>query len=100
MLTKTVGAIYEDGILKLEESMELAEKTRLRVIIELPDPTDDWESAGSNRGGEMRTGLRSLLREPRRKAPPGAGAFDSGHTDTAERAEALLAELGWGEDGV
>jgi hypothetical protein len=28
-----------------------------------------------------------------RKVPPGAGAFDSGHTDTADRAEELLREL-------
>jgi hypothetical protein len=30
--------------------------------------------------------------------PPGAGAFDSGFTDTAERSEELLGELGFGED--
>lgn len=28
--------------------------------------------------------------------PPGAGAFSSGHQDTAERAETLLAETGFG----
>jgi hypothetical protein len=32
------------------------------------------------------------------KLPPGAGAFDSGHRDTAERSEELLGELGFGED--
>ena len=36
-----------------------------------------------------------VTREPR-KSPPGAGAFASGRTDTAERAEALLAETGFG----
>jgi hypothetical protein len=38
-----------------------------------------------------------VVREPRR-VPPGAGAFASGHTDTAERAEELLAEAGFGTD--
>jgi hypothetical protein len=36
-----------------------------------------------------------VTREPR-LAPPGAGAFASGRTDTAERAEAILAETGFG----
>ena len=39
--------------------------------------------------------LAYVTREPRR-APPGAGAFASGHADTAERAEALLDETGFG----
>jgi hypothetical protein len=36
-----------------------------------------------------------VTREPRR-APPGAGAFSSGHVDTAERAEDILGETGFG----
>ena len=36
-----------------------------------------------------------VTREPR-KAPPGAGAFASGRSDTAERAEDTLAETGFG----
>jgi len=39
--------------------------------------------------------LRSYLPQVPRKAPPGAGAFDSGHPDTAERAEEVLGELGF-----
>ena len=39
--------------------------------------------------------LAYVTREPR-KMPPGAGAFASGHTDTADRAEELLAETGFG----
>jgi hypothetical protein len=39
--------------------------------------------------------LAYVTREPR-QAPPGAGAFASGHADTAERAEALLADTGFG----
>lgn len=36
-----------------------------------------------------------VTREPR-PAPPGAGAFASGRTDTAERAEEILTETGFG----
>jgi hypothetical protein len=36
-----------------------------------------------------------VTREPR-KAPPGAGAFTSGRSDTADRAEEILAETGFG----
>lgn len=37
-----------------------------------------------------------VSREPRR-APPGAGAFSSGRTDTAARAEEILAATGFGD---
>lgn len=44
-------------------------------------------------------GGRSLRHQTgSRRLPPGAGAFDSGYTDTAERSEDLLDELGFGED--
>jgi hypothetical protein len=36
-----------------------------------------------------------VAREPKR-VPPGAGAFASSHADTAERAEELLGEAGFG----
>jgi hypothetical protein len=36
-----------------------------------------------------------VTREPQ-KAPPGAGAFSSGRSDTADRAEDILAETGFG----
>jgi len=36
-----------------------------------------------------------VTREPRKK-PPGAGAFSSGRADTADRAEEILAETGFG----
>ena len=36
-----------------------------------------------------------LAREPT-TGPPGAGAFASGRTDTADRVEAVLAETGFG----
>ena len=37
-----------------------------------------------------------LTREPH-KVPPGAGAFASGHTDTADRTEAVLKNTGFGD---
>ena len=45
----------------------------------------------------IREALRSHLSKQPRGLSPGGGAFDSGHTDTAERAEELLGELGFGE---
>jgi hypothetical protein len=39
--------------------------------------------------------LAYVTREPR-KAPPGVGAFASGRADTAERADEVLAETGFG----
>jgi hypothetical protein len=36
-----------------------------------------------------------VTREPR-QAPPGAGAWSSGHADTADRAEAILTDTGFG----
>jgi hypothetical protein len=41
--------------------------------------------------------LAYVTREPR-KAPPGAGAFASGKTDTAARAEEVLAATGFGRE--
>ena len=47
----------------------------------------------------LREELRKYLsRKPRPELPPGAGAFDSGHSDTAERAEEILRETGFGRD--
>ena len=46
----------------------------------------------------IREALRNHLQERPAKMPPGAGAFDSGRTDTAERAEDLLNKTGFGED--
>ncbi len=40
-----------------------------------------------------------VTREPSR-TPPGAGAFASGHADTAERADKLLDETGFGATPV
>jgi hypothetical protein len=44
----------------------------------------------------VRDAVRAYVtREPRR-APPGAGAFASGHADTAERADEVLGRTGFG----
>ena len=45
----------------------------------------------------IREALREQLRKNVRPRSSYGGAFDSGHTDTAERAEELLGELGFGE---
>jgi hypothetical protein len=44
----------------------------------------------------IREALRSYLRREPGGRPPGAGAFASGRTDTAEKAEAHLRTLGFG----
>ena len=46
----------------------------------------------------IREALRAYFEHRPKSIPPGAGAFQSGHVDTAERAEELLGELGFGED--
>lgn len=48
----------------------------------------------------IRKTLREKLTLRSRPRSRYAGAFDSGHTDTAERAEELLSELGFGEDSL
>ena len=45
----------------------------------------------------IREALREYLAQKPRKLPPGAGEFDSGFTDTAERVDEVLAESGFGE---
>lgn len=44
----------------------------------------------------LREAVRSYLAPTPRRPPPGAGAFDSGFSDTAERAEEILEETGFG----
>jgi hypothetical protein len=43
----------------------------------------------------IRAALRAYLGSRPFNLPPGAGAFDSGKPDTAERSEELLEELGF-----
>ena len=44
----------------------------------------------------VREAVEAYLSDPA-PGPPGAGAFASGRTDTAERAEDLLGDLGFGD---
>ena len=45
----------------------------------------------------IREAVRSYLGGRELKAPPGGGAFDSGKTTTAARAEQVLRQSGFGE---
>jgi hypothetical protein len=47
----------------------------------------------------IREALDSYVRRTGARLPPGIAGFDSGHRDTAERAEELLAQTGFGEEG-
>lgn len=44
----------------------------------------------------VREAVQAYVSRERRTAPPGAGAFGSGHTDTAANAEDILAQTGFG----
>jgi hypothetical protein len=44
----------------------------------------------------VRDAVRAYVGKAPRQVPPGAGAFASGHRDTAERVDAVLAETGFG----
>ena len=44
----------------------------------------------------VREAVQAYVSRERRAPPPGAGAFSSGHTDTADRAEDILAKTGFG----
>jgi ribbon-helix-helix CopG family protein len=46
----------------------------------------------------IREALNGYVHRAGGRLPPGIGAFDSGHSDTAERAEEILRETGFGED--
>ena len=45
----------------------------------------------------VREALDGYVHRSRSRMPPGIGGFDSGHRDTAERAEEILRETGFGE---
>lgn len=44
----------------------------------------------------IREAVRTYVTRAPRQRPPGAGEFASGRTDTAERADDILAETGFG----
>ncbi|HSL22654.1 MAG TPA: CopG family transcriptional regulator [Vicinamibacterales bacterium] len=45
----------------------------------------------------VREAVRAYVTREPREGPPGAGAFSSGRRDTAEKAEEVLAETGFGD---
>ena len=47
MITKTVEATYEDGVLTLDEPVDLAWRSRVRVQIEIPLPGDGLPESGA-----------------------------------------------------
>ena len=59
------------------------------------------KGAAARRGTTMvaviREALDQYLEQPEPELPPGAGAFRSGHRDTATRAEQLLDDTGFGD---
>jgi bifunctional DNA-binding transcriptional regulator/antitoxin component of YhaV-PrlF toxin-antitoxin module len=59
-----------------------------------PSDTLQWEVLGDH---ARVTAEPIESAQKARKIPPGAGAFDSGHEDTADRADGLLNELGFGK---
>jgi hypothetical protein len=69
---------------------ELPAGTEVVVLVE--------QGSGERQPTPLRESLRHYLASHRRQVPPGAGAFDSGHTSTAENAEEILDELGFGGD--
>lgn len=74
MMPKPVNAIYEDGVLRLEEPVELKKKTRVRVQIEVPDTPQESSSRDDveRRRLHLAPGKRALfdrIRALREKTP-------------------------------
>jgi hypothetical protein len=65
--------------------------TDLEVLLKL-----EAQRRGEPMADVIRAALRSHLGRRTATAPPGAGGFDSGHADTAEKAEHLLEKTGFG----
>ena len=68
-----------------------------------PDLEVRLKTEAGRRGQPMaevvREAVEQYLSGAPAQGPPGAGAFDSGHDDTADRAEELLGELGFAGPG-
>lgn len=56
----------------------------------------EMQRAGRPMAEVVREAVRAYVTREPRQAPPGAGAFASGHADTAERADDLLRDTGFG----
>lgn len=74
-MTKPLNAIYEDGVLRLEEPVAIEKRTRVRVRIEIPDPPreisprDEVERRRLRLSPEKRA-LFDRIRTLRDKTPP------------------------------
>lgn len=82
-MSRTIEAVYEDGVLKPLEPLRLPEHARTRVTVE-EEPGQTLADFPEYTGPLPRKFLSS-------------GVFDSGRSDVSERAEELLAE-GFGHD--
>lgn len=51
-MTRVLVATYEDGLLKLDEPLELADSTRVRIHIEIPGALDSSTAADASKGAE------------------------------------------------
>lgn len=56
----------------------------------------EMQRAGRPMAEIVRDAVRAYVTREPRLAPPGAGAFASGHADTADRADEVLRETGFG----
>lgn len=56
----------------------------------------EMQRAGRPMAEIVREAVRAYVTREPRQAPPGAGEFASGQKDTAERADAVLRETGFG----
>ena len=48
----------------------------------------------------VREAVHAYVSRERRAAPPGAGTFSSGYSDTADRSDEILAKTGFGESSA
>lgn len=52
-MTVTIAAIYENGTLKLQQPLELAEGAQVEVTINSAAPTSTWSEEGEHRRREL-----------------------------------------------
>jgi bifunctional DNA-binding transcriptional regulator/antitoxin component of YhaV-PrlF toxin-antitoxin module len=84
------------SILTVRHHTTVPKEVREKLRIE-PSDVLQWEVEGDH-ATVTPIGNSVIDRRTRpRKLPPGAGAFDSGYSDTAERNEEVLGELGFGK---
>jgi predicted DNA-binding antitoxin AbrB/MazE fold protein len=80
-MTTTIDAVYQDGMLKLDESMDLGAGTRVRVRIEIPEmagpePPGREPVAGRGDLAEARSRLRDRDRRILEMSPEARSLFE------------------------